>query len=80
MPDIRLVLCSSPDTGGLTAGAGVSRYTVFAPYSSGGSAAGRDFVRTNTSGQIYVSANAIGSGVTYWISTFGWNDRRGRDN
>jgi hypothetical protein len=74
------ILFSSPDTGGLAAGASIGRYSVYAPASGGGATAGRDFVRTNTAGQIYVAAQATAAGVTYFINTFGWNDSRGRNS
>jgi len=73
------ILLTSPDVGPMTAGAGSGRCTAYAYGTSnpGGAGSGRDFVRTNTSGQIYVSAS--GTGGTYYLNTLGWCDRRGRD-
>jgi len=73
------LLFSSPDTGGLAAPGGApARWSMVASAGTGGVGAGKDWVRTNTSGQIYVSA--IAAGNTYFINTFGWSDRRGRDS
>jgi hypothetical protein len=72
------ILFSSPDTGGLAAGAGLGRHSVYASQSTGGAGVGRDFVKTNTAGQIYVSASS--TGVSYYINTFGWNDSRGKNS
>jgi hypothetical protein len=67
---------SSPDITPITlAGQGLT----VAGASATSTISASDFnVRTNTAGQIRVTAN--GAGCNYYISTAGWIDRRGKDN